>query len=49
MGEQSIKEVVKLGVNLNDILLILSRKNFEKEDAVIREHDKLGRRFMRKK
>ena len=43
MREESIKEVVILGVNLDDILLILSRKNFEKEDAIVREHEKLRR------
>ena len=43
VGEESIKEVVTLGVNLDDILLIFSRKNFEKEDAIVREHEKLGR------
>ena len=36
MGEESIKEVVIEGVNLDDILLILSRKKFEKEDAIVR-------------
>ena len=41
MGEESIKEVVILGVNLDDILLILSRKNFEKEAEV--KHEELER------
>ena len=43
MEEESIKEVVILYVNLDDILIILSRKNFEKEDAIVKKHEKLGR------
>ena len=42
-GEGSVKEVVMLGLNLDDILLILSRKNSEKLDAIIREHKKVER------
>ena len=32
-----------LGKNLDDILLILSRKNSEKLDAIIWEHENVGR------
>ena len=42
-GGDSIEEVVMLGINLDDILLILSRKNSEKLDAIVREHEKIGR------
>ena len=42
-GGYSIEEVVMLGINLDDILLILSRNNSEKLDAIVSEHEKIGR------